>query len=144
MFTRASLHSPVLIHMNPMHTLKTLFLKSTFILSSHLRLGLSNGFFPSSFWTKVLYKFFISPLHGSCHVYVIPLEMTLIMLVKSIDYEALHYEILSSLLLFHPCKVQIFSQVLCSGQPWTSVIFLTSGIVFRTHTKQQVKEFSVF
>jgi len=57
-------HNP--IHKSPpavcilcqMHPVQ--FLRSILILSLNLRLGLPNGFYPSSFATKILYKFLIS------------------------------------------------------------------------------------
>jgi len=36
------------------------------ILSSHLRLGLSSGLFPSYFPTKIFYAFLISPMRATC------------------------------------------------------------------------------
>jgi hypothetical protein len=42
----------------PCHSIS---LRSTFILSSHLHLGLSCGLFPSGFLTKILYTFLQSP-----------------------------------------------------------------------------------
>jgi len=43
-------------------TLHPSFLRSSLILSSHLRLGLTSGLFPSDFPTKILYSFLISPV----------------------------------------------------------------------------------
>jgi hypothetical protein len=43
------------------------FLRSTLILSTHLRLGLPSGPFPSGFHTNILYTFLFSPfvLHAN-------------------------------------------------------------------------------
>jgi hypothetical protein len=41
-------------------------LRSTVILSSHLRLGLPSGLFPSGFFTKILYAFLFSPILATC------------------------------------------------------------------------------
>jgi hypothetical protein len=57
---------PILSQMDPIH--KTI---SHFILSSHLRLGLPSGLFPSDFPTKTLYALFLSPyvLHAPPNTY---------------------------------------------------------------------------
>jgi hypothetical protein len=46
----------------------------------HLRLGLTNGFFPSGFPTKILYAFLISPMRAKFHAHHTRLDLiTLIM-----------------------------------------------------------------
>jgi hypothetical protein len=51
---------PIPSQINPIHTTPS-SLRSIFILSTHLRLGLPTGLFPSGFLTKVLYAFLFSP-----------------------------------------------------------------------------------
>jgi hypothetical protein len=46
--------------MNPVHARNPVALKSNLILSPHLRLGLSNGLFPSGFPTKTLFASYLS------------------------------------------------------------------------------------
>jgi hypothetical protein len=52
--------------------------RSILALSSHLRLGLPSGLFPSGFPTNVLYAVLISPIRATCPAYRILLGMILI------------------------------------------------------------------
>ena len=49
---------------------------SILILSSHLRLGLLNGLFPSGFPTITLYTPILSTMRATCPVYLILLDFT--------------------------------------------------------------------
>jgi hypothetical protein len=57
---------PFLSQLDPVHTPTTHFWKSILILSSHLRLGLPSGLFPSGFPTKTLYAHILSPICATC------------------------------------------------------------------------------
>jgi hypothetical protein len=50
-------------------------LTSIILLSSHLRLGLQCGLFPSGFPAKIFYLFLISPMRATCPPHLIFLDM---------------------------------------------------------------------
>jgi len=66
---------PILNHMHPVNTFPIISLRSILILSSHLRLGLSCGLFPSGFPTKIFYAFLISPMSETCSAQLILLDL---------------------------------------------------------------------
>jgi hypothetical protein len=60
---------------NPYHLILT--------LSTHLRLGLPSGLFPSGFPTNILYAFLFSSIRTTCPAHLILLEITWLLPIKS-------------------------------------------------------------
>ena len=65
---------PILSQLNPVHAPPPTSWWPILILSSHLRLGLQSGLFPSGFPTKTLYTPFHSPMRATCPAYLILLD----------------------------------------------------------------------
>jgi hypothetical protein len=51
------------------------------ILSTHLRLGLPSGLFPSGFLTNILYAFLFSPVHTTCPAHLILIEFIILIIL---------------------------------------------------------------
>ena len=62
---------PIGSQINPVQVPHPTSWSSILILSSHLRLGLSNGLFPSDFPTKTLYTPLLSPIRATCLAHII-------------------------------------------------------------------------
>jgi hypothetical protein len=86
----------ILSQPNPVHTPHPTSLRSILMLSSHLRLGLPIGLFPSGFPTKTL----CTPLSSPTALHALPISFFFILLpaqywVRSIDHEVPNYEVFS-------------------------------------------------
>jgi hypothetical protein len=61
----------IMSQLNPVHTPNPTYWKSILILSSHLRLGLPSGIFPSGFYNETLYTALPSPIRATCPAHII-------------------------------------------------------------------------
>jgi hypothetical protein len=97
--------------MNPVYIIPSYFSKIHYKLTSHLHLGLPSGLLPSGFPTKILYAF----LFSQCMLNTLSISSSLtwsfwLYMAKSTSYEASHYAIVSTFLLFHTFEPRYFPQ----------------------------------
>jgi hypothetical protein len=63
---------------SPYHRILSLVLRSILISSTHLRLGLPSGLFPSGFPNNILYAFLVSPIRATCPAHLILLDLIIL------------------------------------------------------------------
>jgi hypothetical protein len=71
--------SPILSKIVPVHYTPS-NLRSILILSIHLCLGLPTSLFPSRFPTNILHAFIFSPIHATCPVHPILLDLSILII----------------------------------------------------------------
>jgi hypothetical protein len=78
---------PILSQINPVHTIHPTSPRSILILSTHLRLGLPSGLFPSGFPTDNLYAIPFSPIRATCPAHLI-LHDLIILIILGEEYKS--------------------------------------------------------
>jgi hypothetical protein len=65
-------------------------LRYILILSTHLRLGLPSGLIPSGFPTNILYALLFAPIHATCPVHLILLDLVILIILGQ-EYNLFEY-----------------------------------------------------
>ena len=109
---------------------------SILILSSHLRLGLPSGLFPSVFPNKTQYAPLLSPIRETC-----PAHFTILYLVTRIIFDELYRSLSSSLCSLLRSPVPLF---LLDPNIYLGILFSnTLGVFFSLNVSDIIKVFII-
>jgi hypothetical protein len=73
---------PILRQISPVHITQSYLSKSILILSSHLRLGVHSGLFPSGFPTGIVYAFICFPMRAICPPHLILPDIIILLILR--------------------------------------------------------------
>jgi hypothetical protein len=71
---------PILSQIDPVHTTPSYLSKIRLVLSTHLRLGLPSGLFPSGFPTNIIYALFFAAIRATYPAHLILLDLIILII----------------------------------------------------------------